>query len=330
MELKQLESYVAVVRYGSFTRAADVLFTSQPTVSAHVRSLEEELETRLLLRTTKTIEMTEKGRELYDLAVHMLELRDSMLARWKRTSGSILQVGASTIPSAYILPEVLPSFGKLYPDIYFKVHQGDSAEIAGGVRSGLYDIGLVGMPCEDEGITCRPFVQDRMVLITGHRRENFGEGFEHICRSIRLLAERHPDVRFVYPVHLNPNVREPVFRILGEDAPENIHLIAPQGYLSFVSLMDRATLLLTDSGGVQEEAPSLGKPVLVMRDTTERPEAVEAGTAKLVGTRTGDIVSAVSELLADENAYARMAHAVNPYGDGHAVERILSVLEKSP
>ena len=166
MELKQLESYVAVVRCGSFTRAADVLFTSQPTVSAHVRSLEEELETRLLLRTTKTIEMTEKGRELYDLAVHMLELRDSMLARWKRTSGSILQVGASTIPSAYILPEVLPSFGKLYPDIYFKVHQGDSAEIAGGVRSGLYDIGLVGMPCEDEGITCRPFVQDRMVLIT--------------------------------------------------------------------------------------------------------------------------------------------------------------------
>ena len=166
MELKQLESYVAVVRYGSFTRAADVLFTSQPTVSAHVRSLEEELETRLLLRTTKTIEMTEKGRELYDLAVHMLELRDSMLARWKRTSGSILQVGASTIPSAYILPEVLPSFGKLYPDIYFKVHQGDSAEIAGGVRSGLYDIGLVGMPCGDEGITCHPFLQDRMVLIT--------------------------------------------------------------------------------------------------------------------------------------------------------------------
>jgi UDP-N-acetylglucosamine 2-epimerase (non-hydrolysing) len=170
----------------------------------------------------------------------------------------------------------------------------------------------------------------RMVLITGHRRENFGEGFDNICRSIRLLAERHPDVQFVYPVHLNPNVREPVFRILGEAAPDNIHLIAPQCYLSFVSLMDRATLLLTDSGGVQEEAPSLGKPVLVMRDTTERPEAVEAGTAKLVGTKTDDIVSAVSELLADEDVYARMAHAVNPYGDGHAVERILSVLENTP
>ena len=172
--------------------------------------------------------------------------------------------------------------------------------------------------------------RDRMVLITGHRRENFGEGFEHICRSIRLLAERFPDVQFVYPVHLNPNVREPVFRILGDAAPENIHLIAPQGYLSFVSLMDRATLLLTDSGGVQEEAPSLGKPVLVMRDTTERPEAVEAGTAKLVGTKTDDIVSSVSELLVNEDAYALMAHAVNPYGDGHAVERILTVLENTP
>lgn len=172
--------------------------------------------------------------------------------------------------------------------------------------------------------------RDRMVLITGHRRENFGKGFEHICRSIRLLAERHPDVQFIYPVHLNPNVREPVFRILGEAAPENIHLIAPQGYLSFVSLMDRATLLLTDSGGVQEEAPSLGKPVLVMRDTTERPEAVKAGTAKLVGTKTDEIVNSVSSLLDDKDAYSRMAHAVNPYGDGHAVERILSVLEKTP
>ena len=166
MELKQLESYVAVVRYGSFTKAADVLFTSQPTVSAHIRSLEEELETRLLLRTTKAIEMTEKGKELYDLAVHMIELRDSMLARWKKTKGSILQVGASTIPSAYILPEVLPSFGRLFPDVYFMVHQSDSVEIAAGVRSGLYDVGLVGMSCEDEGILCRPFLKDRMVLIT--------------------------------------------------------------------------------------------------------------------------------------------------------------------
>ena len=166
MELKQLESYVAVVRYGSFTKAADVLYTSQPTVSAHIRALEEELETRLLLRTTKTIEMTEKGKELFDLAVHMLEMRDSLLSRWKKTGGSILQVGASTIPSAYILPEVLPSFGKQFPDIYFVVHQGDSSEIAAGIRNGLYNVGLVGMPCQEDGILCRLFVQDRMVLIT--------------------------------------------------------------------------------------------------------------------------------------------------------------------
>lgn len=167
----------------------------------------------------------------------------------------------------------------------------------------------------------------RMVLITGHRRESFGRGFENICRAISVLANRFPEVHFVYPVHLNPSVREPVYRILGKTANDTIHLIDPLGYLPFVAMMDRATLVLTDSGGVQEEAPSLGKPVLVMRDTTERPEAVEMGTARLIGTDTDAIIENVTELLTDADAYARMANAVNPYGDGHACERILAAIE---
>ncbi|MEE9368081.1 MAG: UDP-N-acetylglucosamine 2-epimerase (non-hydrolyzing) [Pontiella sp.] len=203
----------------------------------------------------------------------------------------------------------------------------------------------------------------RLVLITGHRRENFGGGFENICNAIAELARRFPDVHFVYPMHLNPNVREPVERILGvrsEDGGQkpadsvnqsevdpkrsadnfqkgnsdkgavhqqatmnNIHLIEPLQYLPFVAMMNRAHIILTDSGGVQEEAPSLGKPVLVMRDTTERPEAVDAGTVKLVGTDYEVIVSSVSELLENKTAYAEMARAHNPYGDGKAAERHL-------
>jgi len=165
-----------------------------------------------------------------------------------------------------------------------------------------------------------------LVLITGHRRENFGDGFANICRAISELSERFPEVAFVYPVHLNPNVRKPIFQILS--GRENIHLIEPLGYLPFVAMMNRATLVLTDSGGVQEEAPSLGKPVLVMRDTTERPEAVEMGTVKLVGTDRKVIVNNVSTLLTDEKAYTSMANAVNPYGDGKACERILAALEQ--
>lgn len=169
----------------------------------------------------------------------------------------------------------------------------------------------------------------RMVLITGHRRENFGDGLEHICMAIKKLAEEFPDVEFVYPVHLNPNVREPVNRILGGHSGANVHLIEPQGYLPFVALMNRAYLILTDSGGVQEEAPSLGKPVLVMRDTTERPEAVTAGTVKLVGTDSADICRACAALLADEHAYREMACVANPYGDGLSVERIVDVLRSA-
>jgi UDP-N-acetylglucosamine 2-epimerase (non-hydrolysing) len=167
-----------------------------------------------------------------------------------------------------------------------------------------------------------------LVLITGHRRENFGGGFENICRAIALLARQFPKTHFVYPVHLNPRVREPVMRILSPGAPgamlPNVHLIEPLDYLSFVALMNRATLILTDSGGVQEEAPSLGKPVIVMRDTTERPEAVKAGTVKVVGADTRNIVRAAAALLTRPALYKKMSTAYNPYGDGHATERIVS------
>ena len=167
----------------------------------------------------------------------------------------------------------------------------------------------------------------RMVLITGHRRENFGEGFLNICHAIKHLAEQYKDVDFVYPMHLNPNVRKPVLEILGEKA-ENVFLIEPLDYLPFVYMMQHSTLILTDSGGVQEEAPGLGKPVLVMRDTTERPEAVEAGTVLLVGTNREKIEQGVSMLLDDADTYRRMSEAVNPYGDGLACERIMEYLAK--
>lgn len=164
----------------------------------------------------------------------------------------------------------------------------------------------------------------RYVLITGHRRENFGQGFENICAALRSLAVAHPDAHFVYPVHLNPNVQKPVRSLLG--GLSNVHLIEPLGYESFVWLMQGCYLVLTDSGGVQEEAPGLGKPVLVMRDTTERSEAVEAGTVRLVGTSVDAIVSSVSSLLDDSAAYAAMSRAHNPYGDGHACVRICDFL----
>ncbi|ELQ6135106.1 UDP-N-acetylglucosamine 2-epimerase (non-hydrolyzing) [Cronobacter dublinensis] len=167
----------------------------------------------------------------------------------------------------------------------------------------------------------------KMILVTGHRRESFGEGFEQICRALADIAAQNRDVQIVYPVHLNPNVTEPVNRILGH--VENVVLIEPQEYLPFVWLMNHAWLILTDSGGIQEEAPSLGKPVLVMRETTERPEAVEAGTVRLVGTGTRRIVDEVTRLLHDDAAYQAMSHAHNPYGDGQACERILHALKNN-
>ncbi len=185
---------------------------------------------------------------------------------------------------------------------------------------------------EDESQALRaryPFLQadKKMILVTGHRRESFGSGFEHICQALAQIAAENPDVQIVYPVHLNPNVSEPVNRILSH--VENVILIAPQDYRPFVWLMNHAWMILTDSGGIQEEAPSLGKPVLVMRDTTERPEAVEAGTVRLVGTNTHTIVEEVTRLLHDKHAYQAMSQAHNPYGDGKASARIIAALKNN-
>lgn len=168
----------------------------------------------------------------------------------------------------------------------------------------------------------------RLILVTGHRRESFGDPFRHFCEALRRVAELHRDVQIVYPVHLNPNVRGPVHAILGSES--NVHLIDPQDYLPFVFLMSKSYLVITDSGGIQEEAPALGKPVLVTRETTERPEALRAGTARLVGTGTERIVAEVEQLLTSRTEYETMAHASNPYGDGHASERIADALESIP
>jgi len=182
-------------------------------------------------------------------------------------------------------------------------------------------VNISGIPKEIlERVNSRPFV-----LITGHRRENFGEGFESICNAIVRLANMYPNTDFIYPVHLNPNVRDVVFSMLR--GIKNVFLIEPLDYVSFVYLLDKCKIVLTDSGGVQEEAPSLGKPVLVMRDTTERPEAVEMGTVKLVGTNITAIVENVTTLLSDEQAYNAMARAVNPYGDGKACQRIVAAMK---
>lgn len=173
-----------------------------------------------------------------------------------------------------------------------------------------------------------PFIDEnkKLILVTGHRRESFGGGFERICEALAITAKKHPETQIIYPMHLNPNVREPVNRILADI--DNIFLIEPQQYLPFIYLMSRSHIILTDSGGIQEEAPSLGKPVLVMRDTTERPEAVAAGTVKLVGTDIDIITSSLDELLTNDDIYHAMSKAHNPYGDGQACQRILDNLAK--
>ena len=168
----------------------------------------------------------------------------------------------------------------------------------------------------------------KLILITGHRRENFGDGFIHMCKAIKYLNKKYPDADFVYPMHLNPNVRRPIKEVFGDEKQENMFFIEPLDYLPFVYLMEKSHIVLTDSGGIQEEAPGLGKPVLVMRETTERPEAVTAGTVKLVGTNFDKIVAEVSRLMDDESEYEKMGKAVNPYGDGKACPRILEFLKQ--
>ena len=196
-----------------------------------------------------------------------------------------------------------------------------SAELKDVLNKAGYDVSRISQPS-----TLNTKQSRKLVLITGHRRENFGDGFINMCTAIKDLTQKYPDVDFVYPMHLNPNVRKPIHEVFGEDLNNlgNMFFIEPLEYLSFVYLMEKSTIVLTDSGGIQEEAPGLGKPVLVMRDTTERPEALDAGTVKLVGTNYDRIVSEVSMLLDDDAYYDQMSKAVNPYGDGLACERIVS------
>ena len=192
------------------------------------------------------------------------------------------------------------------------------------IKNNGYDINRISRKDTRTCVSTR-----KLVLITGHRRENFGEGFKNICYAIRDLSIKYPDVDFVYPMHLNPNVRKPISEIFGNEAnmSSNTFFIEPLDYLNFIFLMEKSHIILTDSGGIQEEAPSLGKPVLVMRDNTERPEALDAGTVKLVGTDYDKIVNEVSQLLENEDSYNTMSKAVNPYGDGSACERIVEFLK---
>lgn len=189
MELKQLRSFAAVVRYGSFTRAAENTCLSQPTISTHIRALEEELNTQLLLRDTKNLQVTPRGQELYECACRMLELQDNLLQRWRQSDQHIIQLGASTIPSACILPEVLPRYGKQNPGSYFVVHQSDSRQVIQGVAEGLFDVGMSGMPCQDEAIRCEPFFRDRMVLITPVSRRFLALQSQGEAALPELLAE---------------------------------------------------------------------------------------------------------------------------------------------
>jgi UDP-N-acetylglucosamine 2-epimerase (non-hydrolysing) len=225
-----------------------------------------------------------------------------ILAPWVKES-SIIVTGNTVIDALYMVVDKIKSDKKL------------DEELEGVLRTSGYDINRL---------------QDgkRLVLITGHRRENFGDGFMSMCKAIQALTKQYPDVDFVYPMHLNPNVRKPIHEVFGEDLSNlgNMFFIEPLEYLSFVYLMEKSAIVLTDSGGIQEEAPGLGKPVLVMRDTTERPEALEAGTVKLVGTDCDKIVNEVSALLDDRVYYNQMSKAVNPYGDGLACERIIAFI----
>ena len=232
------------------------------------------------------------------------KLSKSNLIKENINDNNIIITGNTVIDALFYVVEKIKNNDKLNQDLYHIL-----------IQCG-YDIKRL-----DDG--------RRLILITGHRRENFGDGFINMCTAIKKLVQKYPDVDFVYPMHLNPNVRKPIHEVFGENLSEhsNMFFIEPLEYFSFIYLMEKATIVLTDSGGIQEEAPSLGKPVLVMRDTTERPEAVEAGTVKLVGTDYDKIVSNVSELLDNQASYLQMSQSANPYGDGHACERIVSFIQ---
>lgn len=244
----------------------------------------------------------------------------------EKAMGEIVVTGNTVIDSLHMVVE------RLKNDETLRKEQ-DAVLLNAG-----YDVNRLAVGSQKSEVGCLKSDGRKLVLITGHRRENFGDGFINMCTAIRDLKNKYPEVDFVYPMHLNPNVRKPIAEVFGEEvinhqssiinrADANMFFIEPLQYLEFVHLMSKSTIVLTDSGGIQEEAPGLGKPVLVMRDTTERPEALESGTVHLVGTDYDKIVSEVSTLLDDAAAYEKMSKAVNPYGDGHACERIAEFLK---
>lgn len=252
----------------------------------------------------------------------------------EKALGQIFVTGNTVIDALHMVVNKLKSNPQLAADqervLMEAGYDVKRLEIAGQAR----DEGRNGREdgrggCDEASVGCNAGKGRKLVLITGHRRENFGDGFISMVTAMKDLSEKYPDVDFVYPMHLNPNVRKPIHEVFGEDLTvyENFFFIEPLQYLEFVYLMAKSTVVLTDSGGIQEEAPGLGKPVLVMRNTTERPEALEAGTVKLVGTDHDLIVSEVSRLLDDRQYYDKMSHAVNPYGDGLACGRIVNALK---
>jgi UDP-N-acetylglucosamine 2-epimerase (non-hydrolysing) len=346
--------------------SADPAFETKVCVTAQHRQMLDQVLDIFAVHPDFDLNLMKPGQDLYDITSSVLLGMREVYKAWQPdivlVHGDTTTTLAASLSAYYIKTKVghveagLRTHNKYSPwpeetnrrlagavaDIHFaptaKAHdnllsegtQPDAIHVTGNtVIDALLDV--VARVRADSALRARFEMQfdfldsaKRLVLVTGHRRENFGAGFENICLALRNIAARG-DVQIVYPVHLNPNVQNPVRRILS-DTPD-IHLIEPQDYLPFVYLMDRSTLLITDSGGVQEEAPSLGKPVLVMRDITERPEAVEAGTVKLVGTDSDAIVREASRLLDDPVAYEAMARAHNPYGDGRAAIRIRDVLK---
>ena len=229
----------------------------------------------------------------------------------EKAQGQIFVTGNTVIDALHMVVDKL------------KTDKGLANEQINVLKNAGYDVTRLN-PCD----SCNPCSKKKLVLITGHRRENFGEGFISMVTAMKDLSEKYPEVDFVYPMHLNPNVRKPIHEVFGEDLTRpNFFFIEPLQYLEFLYLMEKSTVVLTDSGGIQEEAPGLGKPVLVMRDTTERPEALKSGTVHLVGTNHDLIVNEVSTLLDDEKAYEKMSKAVNPYGDGKACNRIVRALK---
>ncbi len=348
--------------------AADPAFESKVCVTAQHRQMLDQVLNLFAITPDYDLDIMQKDQDLFDVTSRvLLELRDILRAEKPDlvlVQGDTTTCFAGSLAAFYMqIPvghiEAGLRTGNIYAPFPEEGNRSMTSRIAAlhfaptiQSRQNLLDEGIAADTIHVTGNTVVDallWVRDRVaarqnwsgvfgcaeeiicnrkpyVLITGHRRENFGQGFRDVCEAIASLAIHHPEIHFIYPVHLNPNVQQPVYSILG--AKENVHLIAPLDYAPFVYAMDCARLIITDSGGVQEEAPSFGKPVLVTRETTERPEAVDAGTVLLVGTDKQLIISETQRLLADQDFYKQMADSPNPYGDGKAADRIKQILSK--